>query len=482
MKAIFASADYILIVTLLAAAVVFTVWTRGVQFRLFGEMLRLLAKSGSKDNDKRDQADNRHSISSFQAFAVSIASRVGTGNLAGVATAIVLGGPGAIFWMWVIALLGAATAFIESTLAQLYKVKGEKSFLGGPAYYILHGTGRRWWAITFAVLITLTFGIAFNAVQAQTIASAFTASFGIPLWVTGVGITVLTLVIIFGGIQSVARFSQWVVPIMAIAYLLIAIIIICMNITQLPAIIRLIVDNAFGAGQALGGGLGMAIIYGVKRGLFSNEAGEGSTPNAAATASVSHPVKQGLVQALGVFTDTLLICTATAFIILCAWSDGIVSGDGILVTQGAIDIDFGISNFGSGFISIAIFFFAFTSIVANYYYGETNLLFINHQINRRSGIGAAATRRHATITITVYRLIVGAIVMIGAVSSLDAVWKVADLTMAAMTICNLSALAALGKYAVACLRDYCAQRRAGKDPVYHASAIPEIAPHTTCWY
>ncbi|MDE7377199.1 MAG: alanine:cation symporter family protein [Muribaculaceae bacterium] len=482
MDAIFASADYILIVTLLAAAVVFTIWTRGVQFRMFGEMLRLLVKSGSKDNDKRDNADSRHSISSFQAFAVSIASRVGTGNLAGVALAIVVGGPGSIFWMWVIALLGAATAFIESTLAQLYKVKGEKSFLGGPAYYILHGTGRRWWAITFAVLITLTFGIAFNAVQAQTIASAFTASFGIPVWVTGVALTALTLAIIFGGIQSIARFSQWVVPIMAIAYLLIAIVIICMNITQLPAIIRLIVENAFGASQALGGGLGMAIIYGVKRGLFSNEAGEGSTPNAAATASVSHPVKQGLVQSLGVFTDTLLICTATAFIILCAWSDGIVSGDGIVVTQSAIDLDFGLTNFGSGFISVAIFFFAFTSIVANYYYGETNLLFINHQINRRSGIDTVATRRQAKITIAIYRLIVGAIVMVGAVSSLDAVWAFADLTMAAMTICNLSALAVLGKYAVACLRDYRSQLRAGKDPVYHASTIPEIAPRTTCWY
>lgn len=482
MDTIFACADNILIVMLLAAAVAFTVWTRGVQFRLLGEMMRLLFKSGSKDNDKRDHADSRHSISSFQAFAVSIASRVGTGNLAGVALALVIGGPGAIFWMWVIALLGAATAFVESTLAQLYKVKGDKSYLGGPAYYILHGIGRRWWAITFAVLITLTFGIAFNALQAQTIAQAFTASFGIPPWATGAGLTALTLVIIFGGIQSIARFSQWVVPVMAVAYLLIAIVIICLNITHLPGILKLIIDNAFGAGQALGGGLGMAIVYGVKRGLFSNEAGEGSTPNAAATAAVSHPVKQGLVQALGVFTDTLLICTATAFIILCAWPDGAVSGDGIVATQGAIDIDFGVSGIGSTFISVAIFFFAFTSIVANYYYGETNLLFINHQLNRRSGIGAAATRRHSAITITAYRLVVGGIVMLGAVSGLDAVWRFADLTMAAMTICNLSALAVLGKYAVACLRDYCAQLRAGKDPVYRASAIPEIAPRTTCWY
>lgn len=482
MSVIFDCADLILIVMLLSAAVVFTIWTRGVQFRLFGEMLRLLVKSGSKDNDKRDGAFNHRSISSFQAFAVSIASRVGTGNLAGVALAIVVGGPGSIFWMWVIALLGAATAFVESTLAQLYKVKGEKSYLGGPAYYILHGIGRRWWALTFAVLITLTFGIAFNAVQSHTIASAFTASFGIPAWATGAALTLLTLAIILGGIHSIARFSQWVVPIMAVAYVLIAIVIICMNITHLPAIIKLIVSDAFGAGPALGGSIGMAVIYGVKRGLFSNEAGEGSTPCAAATAAVSHPVKQGLVQALGVFTDTLLICTATAFIILCAWHDGIVCGDGIVVTQSAIDLDFGLSHFGSGFISVAIFFFAFTSIVANYYYGESNLLFINHQINRRAGFDAVSTRRHATITITIYRLIVGSIVMAGSVSSLDAVWAFADLTMAAMTICNLSALAVLGKYAVACLRDYCSQLRDGKDPVYHASSIPEISPRTTCWY
>lgn len=456
--------NQVLVVLLLAAAIAFTIATRGVQFRMAGEMVRLLVRSGRKDNDKRDHGDSHHTISSFQAFAVSIASRVGTGNLAGVATAIAVGGPGAVFWMWVIALLGAATSFVESTLAQLYKVKGKTSFVGGPAYYILHGLGQRWWAVTFAVLITVTFGIAFNAVQSQTISDAFEASFGIPEWVTGAALTVLTLAIIFGGIQSIARFSQWVVPIMAIAYVLLAMVIIACNITHFPRVIGMIVADAFGADQALGGAMGMAMIWGIKRGLFSNEAGEGSTPNAAATASVSHPVKQGLIQALGVFTDTLLICSATAFIILCSgvWDSG---ADGIVLTQQAIDSEIGVPGVGSAFISIAIFFFAFTSIVANYYYGETNMLFI---ANSRPLIVA-------------FRLLVGAIVMLGAVSSLDAVWGFADITMALMTICNLAAIALLGKYAVRCLRDYQAQLRQGKDPVYYSDTIPEIAAATPCW-
>lgn len=466
--------NYILIALLFIAAITFTVWTKGVQFKLFGEMCRLLVKSGQRENDRREKTDSSHSISSFQAFAVSIASRVGTGNLAGVATAIAIGGPGSIFWMWIIALLGAATSFVESTLAQLYKVKGDKSFLGGPAYYILHGIHKRWWAITFAILITLTFGIAFNAVQSQTIAAAFNASFGIPSWITGSFISLLTLIIIWGGIQSIAKFSQWVVPIMAIAYVILAIIIIILNISSIPDILLMILKDAFGFNQATGASLGMAIIWGAKRGLFSNEAGEGSTPNAAATAAVSHPVKQGLIQALGVFTDTLLICTATAFIILCsgAWSEN----DGIVLTQRAIDSGLGIQGIGSTFVSIAIFFFAFTSIVANYYYGETNLLFIyNH--------GRSAVQRKSAMPLLAgYRIVVGLIVMTGAISSLDAVWGFADITMALMTICNLSALAVLGKYAIICLQDYKRQMRAGKDPVYRASTIPQIASYTTCWY
>ena len=392
--------DYVLVGVLLAAAVFFTIATRGVQFRMVGEMLRLLVRSGKRDNDKRrNDAPAHGSISSFQAFAMSIASRVGTGNLAGVASAIALGGPGAVFWMWVIAILGAASAFVESTLAQLFKVKGDKSFMGGPAYYILKGLHKRWWAVTFAVLITLTFGFAFNSVQSNTISDALASSFAVPREATAWALCLLTLAVICGGVQRISRVSEIVVPVMAIAYIVLAAVIIVMNIGRFPEILMLIVSNAFGADEVLGGTVGAAMVMGIKRGLFSNEAGEGSTPNAAATASVSHPVKQGLIQTLGVYTDTLLVCTATAFIILCS---GIFEQghDGIVLTQHAIDTGLGGGhNYGSIFVSIAIFFFAFTSIIANYYYGETNIRFI----------------RDNDLAIKVYRLLVGAIVYAGAV-------------------------------------------------------------------
>lgn len=454
--------DYVMVAGLLAAALIFTVLTRGVQFRMVGEMFRLLLTSGRKSGS----VDAKHSsVTSFQAFAISIASRVGTGNMAGVATAIAIGGPGAIFWMWITAILGASSAFVESTLAQLFKIKGKESFMGGPAYYIQKGIGKRWWAVLFAILITLTFGFAFNTVQSNTIASAYEAVFDFPRELMGVILTLLTLLIIFGGIKSISKFSEWIVPVMAIAYLLLALIIILMNIGSIPHVLTIIMENAFGIEQIAGGTFGMVIIMGVKRGLFSNEAGEGSTPNAAATASVSHPVKQGLIQSLGVYTDTLLICSATAFIILCSgiYPEG---HDGIVLTQKSIDTALGGGhNYGSVFVSIAIFFFAFTSIIANYYYGETNLRFI----------------RNSNRMVNIYRLTVGVMVYLGAVTSLDLVWGFADITMALMTICNLVAILWLGKYAVRCLRDYQRQRREGKDPVYKSSVIPEIATETECW-
>lgn len=459
-------ADYIMVPVLLGASLIFTIATRGVQFRMVGEMVRLLIHSGKRDNDTRqNDAPHHGTISSFQAFAMSIASRVGTGNLAGVATAIAVGGPGAVFWMWVIAILGAASAFIESTLAQLFKVKGENSFMGGPAYYILKGLHKRWWAVTFAVLITLTFGFAFNTVQSNTIAGAIGVSFGIPSEWTAWGLCGLTLLVICGGVKRVARVSELVVPVMAVAYILLALVIIALNITHFPDVIALIVKNAFGFDEVVGGSLGSAMIMGIKRGLFSNEAGEGSTPNAAATASVSHPVKQGLIQTLGVYTDTLLVCTATAFIILCS---GIAptDHDGIRLTQHAIDAGLGgATTLGSTFVSIAIFFFAFTSIIANYYYGETNIRFI----------------RNNDMIIRVYRLLVGAVVYAGGVMSLDLVWGFADITMAMMTLCNLAAILLLGKYAVALLRDYRRQLREGRDPVYRSTTLPSIADETTCW-
>ena len=301
---------YVLVAALLGCAVWFTLRTRGVQFRLLGEMMRVLGESAGSG-----PKGERH-VSSFQAFAVSLASRVGTGNLAGVATAIVVGGPGAVFWMWVIALVGAASAFVESTLAQLYKRRGRDSYVGGPAYYMERGLGRRWMGVLFAVLISVTFGFAFNSVQSNTICAAWEGAFGIDhVWV-GVVLAVLTLLIIFGGIHRIARVSSVVVPVMALGYIVLALGVVLFNLGRLLEVLELIVADAFGWGPALGGAVGAALMQGIKRGLFSNEAGMGSAPNVAATAHVSHPVKQGLIQTLGVFTDTLVICTCTAFIIL----------------------------------------------------------------------------------------------------------------------------------------------------------------------
>lgn len=451
---------YLLIGLLLVAAVWFTIKSRGVQFRMFGEMWRLLANSGKREGDSGK--DSHHTVSSFQAFAVSIASRVGTGNLAGVATAIAVGGAGAVFWMWVIALLGSASAFVESTLAQLYKVKGLNSFKGGPAYYIQKGLGKRWWAVIFAVLITVTFGLAFNSVQANTITAAAKVSFGWDPAIVGGIISVMTLIVIFGGIQRISRFSEIVVPVMAIAYILLAVTVIIMNAGKIPEVFSMIFREAFTGSAALGGGVGSALMMGIKRGLFSNEAGEGSAPNVAATASVSHPVKQGLLQTLAVFTDTLLICTCTALIIL--FSGVLGNGEsGIALTQSALEAEVG--GIGGTFVAVAIFFFAFTSIVSNYYYGETNLQFIS---GKRWIIPA-------------YRLTVGGMVMVGAITSLEAAWAMADICMGLMTLCNLLAIFLLGKYAMRLLKDYQAQRKTGKNPVYHSSTIPEIADETECW-
>lgn len=451
---------YLLIGLLLIAAVWFTVKSRGVQFRMFGEMWQLLAASGKREG--KGKSDTHHTVSSFQAFAVSIASRVGTGNLAGVATAIAIGGAGSIFWMWVIALLGSASAFVESTLAQLFKVKGENSFKGGPAYYIQKGLGKRWWAVIFAVLISITFGLAFNSVQSNTMTAAAKVSFGWDPAIVGVIITIASMLVIFGGIQRISRFSEIVVPVMAIAYILLAVFILIMNVGRIPHMFATIISEAFTGSAALGGGVGSALLMGIKRGLFSNEAGEGSAPNVAATASVSHPVKQGLLQTLAVFTDTLLICTCTAFIILLS---GIYENgeSGIALTQSALESEVG--SIGSTFVAVAVFFFAFTSIVSNYYYGETNLQFISSK----------------KWLVTAYRVLVGCIVMVGAVTSLEFVWGMADIFMGLMTLCNLLAIFLLGKYAMRLLKDYQRQRRAGKNPVYKSSTIPEIADETECW-
>lgn len=460
---------YVLIFVLVACGVWFTFKTRFVQFRMVGEMFRLLTDSAvntvEEQVKEQKKGETSKHISSFQAFAVSVATRVGTGNLAGVASAIAIGGPGSVFWMWLIALIGSATAFVESTLAQLYKQKHKDSFIGGPAYYIQKGLKQRWMAITFAILITCQFGLSNNSIQANTICGAMQEAFGwSPLWV-GLFLAILALFIVFGGIQRIAQVSAVLVPVMAVGYLLLAIVIIIMNIGLIPDVFKIIVEDAFGIQQIAGGGIGATIINGVKRGLFSNEAGEGSAPNVAATASVSHPVKQGLIQALGVFTDTLLVCSCTSFIILISGLYKVPELNGIALTQTALQSEVG--AMGPIFIAVAILLFAFSSIIGNYYYGEANIRFITSN----------------TMVLTAYRIFSGGVfVMVGALASLEFVWNLGDLCMAFLTACNLVAIVTLGKYVFRLLDDYRRQKRNGiKEPTFHRSQLPEIEKDIECW-
>lgn len=457
--------SYLLMGALVLCGLWFTWKTRGVQFQMIGEMLRMLADTPPPKDQHSDKERGMRHISSFQAFAVSVATRVGTGNLAGVATAIAIGGPGSVFWMWVIALLGSATAFVESTLGQLFKQRHAESFIGGPAYYIQKGLHLRWMAVLFAVLITLTFGLAYNSIQSNTICGAMHEAFGWNPAVVGIVLTTMALIIVFGGIHRIANVSSVLVPVMAIGYFLLVVVIIVMNIQSVPHVLKLIVSDAFGLRQSAGGMIGAAIMNGVKRGLFSNEAGEGSAPNVAATATVSHPVKQGLIQALGVFTDTLLVCSCTAFVILISGLYEVPELNGIALTQSALQSEIG--NWGPTFIAVAIFLFAFSSIIGNYYYGEANIRFM--------------TSSRAVLTL--YRLLSGGVlVMFGALASLEVVWNLGDLFMALLTACNLIAIVCLGKYAFRLLDDYREQKRRGiKDPVFHRSQLPEIEKELECW-
>ena len=457
---------YVLIGGLIICGIWFTWKTKGVQFRMVGEMLRLLADSATSGTDSLSDKDkNQKHISSFQAFAVSVATRVGTGNLAGVATAIAIGGPGAVFWMWVIALIGSATAFIESTLGQLYKQRQKDSFVGGPAYYIKRGLHCNWMAYLFAVLITITFGLSYNSIQSNTICGAMYEAFGWNPLLVGSILSVVALIIIFGGLQRIANVSVVMVPLMAIGYFILVAVIIIMNIEHIPHVLKVIITNAFGLEQGVGGTIGATIMNGVKRGLFSNEAGEGSAPNVAATATVSHPVKQGLIQALGVFTDTLLVCSCTAFMILISGLYNTPELNGIALTQAALNSEIG--AFGPTFIAIAILLFAFSSIIGNYYYGEANIRFMTS----------------SNAVLTVYRVFSGGVlVMFGAMASLEIVWNLGDLCMAMLTACNLVAIVRLGKYAFKLLEDYRQQKRNGiKEPTFHRSQMPEIEKDLMCW-
>ena len=450
--------SYILMAVLAICGVWFTFRTNGVQFRMIGEMFRVLKE---KPKVKAKEAP----ISSFQAFAVSVATRVGTGNLAGVATAIAVGGPGAVFWMWVMALLGAATAFVEATLGQLFKRRNGDTFIGGPAYYITYGLHRKPMAYLFAILITLTFGLSYNSIQSNTICDAMHHAFGWNPLIIGCILAAISLFIVFGGIHRIAKLSTVLVPVMAVGYFVLVIVIMVMNYKIIPQVFRVIITDAFDIGPALGGTVGTAIIYGAKRGLFSNEAGAGSAPNVAATADVSHPVKQGLIQSLGVFTDTIFVCSCTAFIILISGLYDNPSVNGIALVQTALDSKVG--AVGPYFIAIAIMLFAFSSIVGNYYYGEVNIHFMTE----------------SKTAMTIYRICsAGVMVIFGAMASLDFVWTLGDICTALLAFVNLIAIGSLSKYAFRLLNDYCQQKRQGvHNPSFHRSQLPEIADDVECW-
>ena len=442
---------YILIILLIGAGLLFSFKTKFVQFRYIKEMFRLLGDGIGKSNKEKG------GVSSFQAFCISTASRVGTGNIAGVAIAVAVGGPGAVFWMWLIALIGSAASFVESTLAQIYKTKDKDSFRGGPAYYMEKGLGKRWLGIIFSILITICFGFVFNAVQANTVSVAFNSAFGLSRGAIGIILAIVTALVIFGGIHRVAKVSEIIVPILAVLYILIAIIVLILNITEIPSVFKLIFESAFGIKQLTAGGLGAAVMQGIKRGLFSNEAGMGSAPNAAATADVTHPVKQGLIQTLGVFTDTLLICSCTAFIILLSGQYADSSLTGIELTQKALVSQIG--PFGAYFIAICILLFAFSSIVGNFYYGQTNIEVIHTN----------------KVLLNIYRILVIGMVLFGSIAKVDLVWNLADLFMGLMAILNIITILFLGKYSFLALKDYTAQKKAGiKEPVFKASSIPGL--------
>ena len=447
----------VLIYLLIGAGLYFTIMTRGIQVRYFGHMFKLL----------RSSRQSNGGISSFQALSTSLAARVGTGNLAGVAVAIYFGGPGAIFWMWMTAMVGMATSFVESTLAQAYKTDhGDNTFRGGPARYIEHGLGLRWLAVLFSICLIIAFGLAFNSVQANSIAQAREQACAIPTWAMGLVLMAVVAPIIFGGLKSISKVAELVVPIMALLYLVLALIVVGLNISELPAAIMTIVRSAFGLEQAAGGAVGyavsQAIMNGIQRGLFSNEAGMGSAPNAAATATTrpNHPAAQGFIQMLGVFLDTLVICTATAAIIIMAGPE-LMAGDennGIQLTQMALSSHVG--DWGGMFVAVAILLFAFTSVIANYSYGESNIEYL--------------AGRRAPIAVLIYRLAVLAMIMIGSVASLGAIWNFADLSMGMMAIINLVAILMLSPVAFSLFRDYEAQLKAGIEPVFDPSRFPKL--------
>ncbi|WP_335983961.1 alanine/glycine:cation symporter family protein [Fusobacterium polymorphum] len=455
--------SYVLIALLILSGLFYTIRTGFAQGRLLGDMVALITGklSSLKDGEKKVAGQ----VTGFQAFCIAVASHVGTGNLAGVAIAVVIGGPGALFWMWIIALLGGATSLIENTLAQTYKVKEGNGFRGGPSYYMEKALGQKTLGYIFSVIVIVTFAFIFNTVQANTIAQAFESSFskfGMTTTIAGIILAALTALIIFGGLHRIANVVGYMVPIMAIGYVVVAIFVLAVNITHIPRLFMSIIEAAFGLKQAVGGAIGVAMLQGIKRGLYSNEAGMGSAPNAAATSNVSHPVKQGLLQAFGVFVDTILICSATGFIVLLYPEYNTIGEKGIKLTQLALSHSVG--NWGAGFITLCIFLFAFSSLVGNYYYGEANLEFLTK----------------SKTSMLIFRVLTVACVYLGSVASLGLVWDMADVSMGIMALMNIIVIAILSPKAVAIIRDYIKQRKEGKNPVFKAKDIPGLE-NTECW-
>ncbi len=456
---------YILVFLLVIVGIWFSVRTKFVQIRYIKDMFTQLTE--------KKHVKGERSISSFQALMVSTASRVGTGNIAGIATAIATGGPGAVFWMWLMSIIGAASAFIESTLAQIWKTRGEDGeFRGGPAYYIQQALGKRWLGIVFAVALIMCFAFGFNGLQAYNMTSAL--EYYIPDYATngaaialGIVLAVMTAFVIFGGAKRISIITSVIVPIMALAYIALAIWTTVTNLGEIPAVFSLIFASAFDFQSIFGGFAGSVVMLGIKRGLFSNEAGMGSAPNAAATASVSHPVKQGLVQSLSVYIDTLLICTCSAMMVLIFYVQDPATAavlNGMPLVQLAVNNSVGVG--GIHFITFAIFAFAFSSLIGNYFYAENNLRFI---------FGGNK------VILTVFRLLCLVVIFFGCLNSFDLAWNLADIFMGFMAIINLVTILLIGKWALRALDDYTAQRKLGKDPVFVADSI-EGMPVTECWH
>ncbi|ABC30709.1 Na+/alanine symporter [Hahella chejuensis KCTC 2396] len=448
----------VLVAVLIALGLLLTITSRFVQFRYFGRMFRLVRRSMKESQDQ---------INSFQALSLTLAGRVGAGNIAGVAIAIALGGPGAVFWMWLIGLIGMGLSFFECSLAQLFKRRdSDGSFRGGPAYYIHRGLGLKWLAVLFSVLLLVTFGFAFNALQAHTVASTLKHTFGIATPITGSVLVVFIGLIIFGGVRRIAEVAEVIVPIMVLAYFGIGLYVIGMNYHAAPATFLLIFKSAFALEPAFSGLIGTAIMMGVKQGMFSNEAGLGSAPNVSAAAKVGHPADQGIVQAFSVFMDTMVLCTCTAMIILMSNSldlGGVLNG--VELTQLALAKQMG--ELGRGLISLALMLFAFTSIIYNYYLGENSLRYLNSSNEK---------------AVVVYRMFTLGLVMWGALQNLAAVFAFADITMGLLALVNLVALFMLLKVGLRLLRDYDEQIQSGvKSPVFDPDKFADLDIDHSAW-